>query len=237
LFDDLLKKISPGSIKTPRAAHNSAKDWLFKLSGPLIQAPEPPCEGTISKSGKSTQVGKEYGPAFQKLIDYLDGTGYEINSLGGFVDRDVRGKPGQKSVHAMGGAIDINPEANPMGAELITDMPAEISKVAASLGLGWGGNWKSKKDAMHFSAARSEGGKMLSAANGAILSGPMSGYQPNLTMHGTEAIVPINTPATTGNSVTNDTTMMMEQLAKMEELAAIFRNQLSIDQKILSYSS
>jgi hypothetical protein len=28
----------------------------------------------------------------------------------------------------------------------------------------------------------------ISAANGAILSGPMSGYQPNLTMHGTEAM-------------------------------------------------
>ena len=32
----------------------------------------------------------------------------------------------------------------------------------------------------------------VSAANGAILSGPMSGYKPNLTMHGTEAIVPLN---------------------------------------------
>jgi hypothetical protein len=32
----------------------------------------------------------------------------------------------------------------------------------------------------------------VSAANGAILSGPRSGYRPNLTMHGTEAIVPLD---------------------------------------------
>ena len=190
-----------------------------------------------SKSGKSTQVGKEYGSAFQKLIDYLDGTGYEINSLGGFVDRDVRGKPGQKSVHSMGGAIDINPEANPMGTELITDMPAEIAKVAASLGLGWGGNWKSKKDAMHFSAARSEGGTMLSAANGAILSGPMSGYRPNLTMHGTEAIVPLNSSTANAAGLGTDPGVMMAQLEKMDEMISVLKSQLGVSEKLLRYQS
>jgi hypothetical protein len=30
---------------------------------------------------------------------------------------------------------------------------------------------------------------------------------------------------------------MLEQLAKMEELASIFRSQLAVDQKLLSYSS
>jgi D-alanyl-D-alanine carboxypeptidase len=190
-----------------------------------------------SKSGKSTQVGKEYGSAFQKLIDYLDGTGYEINSLGGFVDRDVRGKPGQKSVHSMGGAIDINPEANPMGTELITDMPAEIAKVAASLGLGWGGNWKSKKDAMHFSAAKSEGGSMLSAANGAILSGPMSGYRPNLTMHGTEAIVPLNSSTADAAGLGTDPGVMMAQLEKMDEMISVLKSQLGVSEKLLRYQS
>jgi hypothetical protein len=31
----------------------------------------------------------------------------------------------------------------------------------------------------------------IAAASGAVLSGPESGYKPNLTMHGTEAIVPL----------------------------------------------
>jgi len=124
--------------------------------------------------------------------------------------------PPGKSKHALGTAVDIDSStANAMAQK----------GILAKYGLGQ----PVKDDPVHI--------EKISAAEGAILSGPMGGYTPNLTMHGTEAIVPINTPATTGNSVTNDTTMMMEQLAKMEELAAIFRNQLSIDQKILSYSS
>jgi hypothetical protein len=143
-----------------------------------------------SKSGKSAQVSADYAPQFQKLIDYLDTSGYEIRSLGGYIDRDVRNKPGQKSIHAHGGAIDINPDTNPMGSTLITDMPAEIASVAQSLGLGWGGNWRSNKDAMHFSAAQSEGGSLLKAMNGGIFDGPTSGY--DVELHGREAIVPLN---------------------------------------------
>lgn len=145
-----------------------------------------------SKSGKSAQVGAAYASQFQQLVDYLDNTGYEIRSLGGYIDRDVRGKPGQKSVHAHGGAIDINPDTNPMGGTLVTDMPADISSVASRLGLGWGGNWNNRKDAMHFSAAMSEGGTLLKARNGGIFNGPTSGY--DVQLHGREAIVPLPDP-------------------------------------------
>lgn len=141
-----------------------------------------------SKSGKTTQVNAEHAARFQKLIDYLDGVGYEITSLGGYVNRDVRGKPGVKSVHAMGGAIDINPSQNPMGSMLVTDFPKEIQHVAKSLGLGWGGAWRNIKDAMHFSVARHEGGIGLS--DGGIAVGSEEGYP--ATLHGTEIVVPLN---------------------------------------------
>jgi hypothetical protein len=141
-----------------------------------------------SKSGKSTSVNEKFAPQFQSLIDYLDKQGYEINSLGGFVDRDVRGKPGTKSIHAHGAAIDINPSTNPLGTTLVTDMPADISSVAGGLGLGWGGNWKSRKDAMHFSAAKSEGGSLLKARNGGMFDGPSSGY--DVELHGREMVIP-----------------------------------------------
>lgn len=141
-----------------------------------------------SKSGKSTSVNEKFAPQFQSLIDYLDKQGYEINSLGGFVDRDVRGKPGTKSIHAHGAAIDINPSTNPLGTTLVTDMPADISSVAGGLGLGWGGNWKSRKDAMHFSAAKSEGGSLLKARSGGLFDGPSSGY--DVELHGREMVIP-----------------------------------------------
>jgi hypothetical protein len=165
-----------------------------------------------SKSGKSAQVGAEYAPQFQKLVDYLDNTGYEIRSLGGYINRDVRGKPGQKSVHAHGGAIDINPDTNPMGGTLITDMPNDIASVAQGFGLGWGGNWKSSKDAMHFSAAMSEGGNLLKAMDGGIFDGPTSGY--DVELHGREAIVPLN------NNVSKDPLTSMS-MPSVDQLASI----------------
>jgi hypothetical protein len=59
----------------------------------------------------------------------------------------------------------------------------------------------------------------VSAANGAILSGPKSGYRPNLTMHGTEAIVPLdramNSMAQTPQEDKNNRYM----LQKLDEIA------------------
>lgn len=139
-----------------------------------------------SKSGQSAMVNADVAGRFQGLIDYLDSVGYDINSLGGYNDRNIAGS-NKKSVHARGGAIDINPGTNPMGSQLITDMPADIGAVAAKMGLGWGGNWSSKKDAMHFSAATNEGGAGFS--NGGIAVGSKSGYLAKL--HGREAVVPL----------------------------------------------
>jgi hypothetical protein len=147
-----------------------------------------------SKTGKSTTVNAEYAPKFQGVIDYLDSVGYNIYSLGGFVDRDVRGQPGKKSVHAHGGAIDINPAENPLGSQLVTDMPPEIGQIAAQFGLGWGGNWSSIKDAMHFSVAKNEGGT-VKLRDGGVLTGPQSGYRPNIEMHGSEAVIPLKNGA------------------------------------------
>jgi hypothetical protein len=79
----------------------------------------------------------------------------------------------------------------------------------------------------------------ISAANGAILSGPTSGYQPNLTMHGTEAIVPLNSPAAQSMGISNseNTGLMAAQLEKLEEMVSVMRNQLAVSTKIMQYAS
>jgi len=76
----------------------------------------------------------------------------------------------------------------------------------------------------------------VSAASGAILSGPMSGYKPNLTMHGTEAVIPLNNPA--GQSAINgqDSSIMAAQLDRLDELVSVMKNQLSVSTKIMQYS-
>jgi hypothetical protein len=67
-------------------------------------------------------------------------------------------------------------------------MPPDVGAMAAKFGLGWGGNWKSRKDAMHFSAAQSEGGTLLKARNGGMFNGPDSGYL--VELHGNEIVAP-----------------------------------------------
>lgn len=111
-----------------------------------------------SKSGKSTAVGEPYKEAFQGLIDDLESAGYKIKSLGGYDNRPNTSNPNYYSYHALGAAIDINASANPYGTTN-TDLPQETGRFASARGLGWGMNWSSVKDPMHFSAAGKEGGK------------------------------------------------------------------------------
>lgn len=152
---------------------------------------KPKLKSISSRSGPSAQVNEAVADNFQNLINHLDMAGYKINSLGGYNDRDVRGQTGVKSAHAKGAALDINSATNPMSSSLITDLPENIGTIAGNLGLGWGGNWQSKKDAMHFSATRGEGGTLM-ARNGGVFNGPPGGYP--VELHGREAVVPLPNP-------------------------------------------
>jgi hypothetical protein len=110
-----------------------------------------------SRSGVTAQVSSQYQSNFQGLINDLEATGYVIKDMGGYNVRNIAGTDKQ-SFHSYGAAIDINANQNPLGPTLITDMPSNISDLAKKNCLGWGGNWTSRKDAMHFSASKTEGG-------------------------------------------------------------------------------
>ena len=112
-----------------------------------------------SKSGASTKVNKQYASNFQGFINDLEATGYKVNSLSGYNNRENRNNPSVMSYHAMGASIDINPEENP-NQSTTTNLPPITGKLAEKWGLGWGMNWKSVKDPMHFSVAKQEGGSI-----------------------------------------------------------------------------
>ena len=77
----------------------------------------------------------------------------------------------------------------------------------------------------------------VSAAHGAILSGPASGYKPNLTMHGTEAVVPLNTAAQQAASgMGTDSSAMSAQLDKLDELISVMKSQLGVSTRIMQSS-
>lgn len=121
--------------------------------------------GLITTSnGLKTSVALEYVPNFQGLIDDLEATGYVIKSLGGYNRRKIA-KTDTPSWHAFGMAIDINPATNGVyyGARdpRKTDMPSNTAAISKKHGIGWGDLWTgNKKDPMHFSMAKNEGGSV-----------------------------------------------------------------------------
>ncbi|HEV7305207.1 M15 family metallopeptidase [Ensifer sp.] len=142
---------------------------------------------TISTaSGLTADVNSKFASQFQSLVNDLEATGYQIKSIGGYNHRNIAGT-NKLSNHAYGNAIDINPQANPMGRNLVTDMPTGVSAIAARNGFNWGGDWKSKKDAMHFeiSQAKSAGEALekLAGASTETTKG-LSSLATNLTSAG-----------------------------------------------------
>ena len=110
-------------------------------------------------------------------------------------------------------------------------MPEGVGKVASDLGLGWGANWKSVKDAMHFSAAKNEGGS-VQLSEGGVAVGPNSGYP--ATLHGEEAVIPLNNSGGNFVKVFEDMAMMMgKQVGAMDELIRVAKNGNDIQTKLL----
>jgi hypothetical protein len=135
---------------------------------------------------------------------------------------------GPNSLHSKGKALDFtiaDPSKSAEIASIVKGIPG-ISKVIDEYL-----NPSAHATGKHIHAE-------ISAANGAILSGPRSGYQPNLTMHGTEAVVPLpdgrSIPVTGGS---NSGEFMTAQLDKLDELISVMKSQLSVSNKLLSYSS
>jgi hypothetical protein len=130
---------------------------------------------TVNLFGRSVQVHRDFAPALRDINSEWQQRGghdaYPIYSAGGY-----RGCPtGSRSFHDYGFAVDINPDANPHckdrnqdprwahicnGNQLVTDMPNWFIGMFTSRGWGWGGNWSSSKDSMHFSMGAPEGGSV-----------------------------------------------------------------------------
>lgn len=102
--------------------------------------------------GHSVQVNASVADEFKSFLRALKKTGYDINSIGGYANRNIAGTS-TKSLHSYGLAIDINPSDNPVTyGRRQTDLPRGIGRLAKKYGIAWGGNWRgSKKDTMHFS--------------------------------------------------------------------------------------
>ncbi|GEM_PF-5898817 len=136
---------NPGGAEASSAPGRGAANHMSGQYGPAGSN----LTTITTASGKRVTVHRAAAENFRGFLNELEGSGYKINSLGGHNHRTIRGGS-RLSQHAYGNAIDINPAQNPMGSRLVTDMPKNVSDMAAKWGLTWGGDWKRRPDAMHF---------------------------------------------------------------------------------------
>lgn len=119
---------------------------------------------SVNFLGGSIQIHKNLVASARRIDSAWRSRGgdsfYNVTSVGGYNCRKIAGSSNY-SVHAYGLAIDINPAQNPQGSTLITNMPSEFVRILTNEGWGWGGNWRSSKDAMHYSKATNEQGNMV----------------------------------------------------------------------------
>jgi hypothetical protein len=75
----------------------------------------------------------------------------------GYAFRDIRGMTGKLSNHSSGTAIDLNAPKHALGK--VGTFPAEkvpmIRALAKKYGLTWGGDYRNRKDEMHFEVSLS----------------------------------------------------------------------------------
>lgn len=170
-----------------------------KYSGPAVGNPTSSADlkgmGLKIKEGDTQQEGAKVSPKLLELAKNIQSQIPGFSHFSSFNDK-FHNEKAPSSEHTKGLALDFSvgkPPSKEQGQQIVD----ALRKMGATNVIDEYNNPSSKATAGHFHA-------QVSAANGAILNGPSSGYKPNLTMHGEEAIVPMDkfklTPITSAQS-------------------------------------
>lgn len=119
--------------------------------GPGWPADNWPKMTVIRAGGIALSVRREIGPLVEWLVERTVERGYRLRhgECWGFANRAIRGTT-RPSNHSWGLAVDLNAPANPMGDRLVTDMPRWMVELWKEHQFRWGGDYRSRKDAMHY---------------------------------------------------------------------------------------
>lgn len=125
---------------------NPEKDPIGFEEKWIVRYPHTIANGQQIIVAANRDIVPELHAVWARLI--LDGSLDLVKSYdGAFVIRDIRAST-NISLHAFGLAIDINAEENQLGTE--GNMPYQIREAFEAQGFFWGGNFKHRKDPMHF---------------------------------------------------------------------------------------
>lgn len=188
--------------------------------------------GLKMKSGEATGGG-ESDERIVALAQRVQGAfGADIKYFSAFNDK-YHQTLDRDSAHKKGRAMDI-----------VLNDPAMAEEFAAQLKSFGGGVFSNVINEYKNPSAGSVGGghihAEISAMNGfsGVLSGPNSGYRPNLEMHGTEAITIQPMGSSSGSSTTGGgSDVMGAQLAKLDQLVDLMSKQVNLSNKLLTYNS
>jgi len=112
----------------------------------------------LSQGTVQIPLRAEAAPKLIEMIRWWDANIEPVYTSGpnagtwGYAYRTIRGYTTTLSNHASGTAIDINAPLHALGAEgtVAADKIASLRAKAAALGLRWGGDYRGRKDEMHF---------------------------------------------------------------------------------------
>lgn len=146
-FTGLRSAPAPKMLKAAALKNASARGW-----GPGWPHCSTRAIQTLRrKDGVVLPVRKEIALLVAGLCDMCEAQGYNLvpGWCWGFACRAIAGTR-TGSNHSWGLAVDLNAPNNPMTSRLVTDMPPWMPKLWKQYGFGWGGEYTSKKDAMHY---------------------------------------------------------------------------------------
>jgi hypothetical protein len=133
-------------------SETSYNGWPASKDQAAIGVKPYPVKGTTLKIRCAPGAGEllaAFAAEFNELIEPIDGGTFDDWA---YAYRNVRGTTDKLSCHSSGSAIDLNATKHPLGKSgtfPLQKVPM-IQALAKKYGLTWGGDYRGRKDEMHF---------------------------------------------------------------------------------------